>query len=242
MKGLRETLCSQGDDLIAELETLIISALQTLFDRFGWFGVVGLMAFENATSIMPSEIILGLAGWLLLAAKDAPFVMVFVGALYAALGSTAGASATYWLARLGGRPVVDRAAGRLRVDSSHIARAEAQFRRWGPGVVLFGRLVPGVRTWVTVPAGLARMSFLQFVVFTFLGSYVWSALLIAIGYELGHAWWLVSDFVQQFAPWLLAALLAVGCIGLMIRWLVVQRQRRSVLVPITHGDEERSLP
>ena len=96
--------------MIAELEIQIIAALQTMFDRFGWFGVAGLMGFENATGITPSEIILGLAGWLLLAAKDSPFVMVFVGALYAALGSTAGASVTYWLARLGGRPVVDRAA------------------------------------------------------------------------------------------------------------------------------------
>ena len=228
--------------MIAELEAQIIAALQTLFDRFGWFGVAGLMAFENATGTTPSEIILGLAGWLLLAAKDAPFVMVFVGALYAALGSTAGASVTYWLARLGGRLVVDRAAGWLRVDPCHITRAEAQFRRWGPGVVLFGRLVPGVRTWVTVPAGLARMSYPQFVVFTFAGAYVWSALLIGVGYELGHAWWLVSDFIKQFSPWLLAALVALGCIGLMTRWLVVQRQRRSVLVPVTNGDEERSLP
>jgi len=178
----------------------------------------------------------------LLAAKDAGFGMVFVGALYAALGSTAGASVTYWLARLGGRPVVDRVARWLRVDPCYITRAEAQFRRWGPGVVLFGRLVPGVRTWVTVPAGLARMSYLQFVVFTLAGAYVWSALLIGVGYELGHAWWRVGDLVKQFAPWLVAALVALGSLGLMTRWLVVQQQRRSAFVPVTNEDEERSLP
>ena len=86
------------------------------------------------------------------------------------------------------------------------------------------------------------MSFLQFIAFTFAGAYVWCALLIGIGYELGHAWWRMRDFVQQFAPWLLAALVALGCLGLMTRWLVVQRQRRSVLVPVTNEDEERSLP
>ena len=227
--------------MIEKLEAQIIAALQTLFDRFGWFGVAGVMAFENATGITPSEIILGLAGWLLLAAKDAGFGMVFVGALYAALGSTAGASVTYWLARLGGRPLVNRAARWLRVAPCHITRAEAQFRRWGPGVVLFGRLVPGVRTWVTVPAGMARMPYLRFVFFTFVGAYVWSALLIGIGYELGQAWWRMRDFVQQFAPWLLPVLVALGCLGLMTRWLVAQRQRRSTLVPITNEDEERSL-
>ncbi|WP_423223168.1 DedA family protein [Candidatus Amarolinea aalborgensis] len=226
--------------MIAELETQIVAALQTLFDRFGWFGVAGLMAFENATGITPSEIVLGLAGWLLLAAKNAGFGMVFVGALYAALGSTAGASVTYWLARLGGRPVVDHTARWLRITPYHITRAEAQFRRWGPGVVLFGRLVPGVRTWVTVPAGLARMSYLQFVVFTFAGAYVWSALLIGVGYELGHAWWRMRDFAQQFAPWFLAGLLAVGLLGLMARWLAAQRQRRSALVPVTNEDEKEA--
>ena len=95
---------------------------------------------------------------------------------------------------------------------------------------------------MTVPAGLARMSFLQFVAFTFVGAYVWCTLLIGIGYELGHAWWLMSDFIKQSAPWLLAALVALGCLGLMTRWLVVQRQRRWSLVPVASEDEERSLP
>jgi len=231
-----------GSSLAAEWESQIIATLQTVFGRWGWLGVAALMAFENATGLTPSEVILGLAGWMLLAAHDSPFPGVFVGALYATMGSTAGASVTYWLARLGGRPVVDRLARWFRIDPRHVTRAEVQFKRWGPGLVFFGRMVPGVRTLVTIPAGLARMPFLQFVVFTFTGAYVWCALIIGVGYELGHQWWLVRDLVKQSAPWLFATLVALGGLGLMVRWLVVQRQRRLASVLVTHENErERSL-
>src|SRR5512136_2922167 len=97
--------------------------LQFIFDRFGWWGVAGMMAFENATTITPSEVILGLAGWMLLAAHGTPVTMIFAGGLYATLGSVVGSSFTYWLARLGGRPVVDRVARWFRIDPHHITRA-----------------------------------------------------------------------------------------------------------------------
>ena len=151
------------------------------------------MAFENATSITPSEIILGLAGWMLLAARGAPPAQIFVGGLYAALGSAVGSSVTYWLVRLGGRPVVDRVARWFRLDPRHLARADAQFHRWGPALVLFGRMLPIVRVVVTIPAGLARMPFRQFFTYTFIGAYVWCTLLIGLGYAVGHEWPLISS-------------------------------------------------
>jgi membrane protein DedA with SNARE-associated domain len=71
------------------------------------------------------------------------------------------------------------------------------------GFVLFGRMIPGVRTIINIPAGLARMPFISFLVYTFIGSYIWCTLLISIGYFLGYEWWLISDFVKQGASWLL---------------------------------------
>ena len=207
--------------MTVELESQIIAALQALFDRFGWFGVAGVIALENATGLTPSEVILGLAGWMLLAAHNAPFPMVFIGALYAAFGSAAGASATYWLARLGGRPMIDRAAHWFRIHPRHITRAEMLFQRWGPGLVLFGRVLPGVRTLVTIPAGLVRMPFLRFAVFTFTGAYVWCALLIGSGYVFGHEWLVVKDLVRQSAPWLFVAFMMLGGLGLIARRRVI---------------------
>jgi membrane protein DedA with SNARE-associated domain len=195
--------------LIGTLETAILSAAQTIYDSWGWFGVALLLTFENATGITPSEIILGLAGWMLISEHQLPLSMIFVGGLYAAIGSTLGASITYWAARLGGRPLVDKLAHWVRIDPAYIARAETQFHRWGAGAVLVGRVMPGIRTLINIPAGLARMPFVAFLVATFIGAYVWCTLLIGAGYVLGHEWTLISRYLKQYFPYLIAGGLAV---------------------------------
>jgi len=195
--------------LITELETTILSAIQTIYDAWGWWGVALLLTFENATGITPSEIILGLAGWMLISAHQLPISMIFVGGLYAAMGSTLGASITYWAARLGGRPLVDKLARWVRIDPAHISRAEDQFQRWGVGMVLVGRVIPGIRTLINIPAGLARMPFPAFFAATLIGAYAWCTLLIGAGYVLGHEWALISTYLKQYFPYLLAGGLAV---------------------------------
>ena len=82
--------------MFEQLEHLIITNLQSLYDHLGWLGVTGLLVFENATGILPSEIILGFAGWMILAAHEAPLYSILVLGVPAAMGSTVGASITYW--------------------------------------------------------------------------------------------------------------------------------------------------
>jgi len=186
-----------------QLESLIITNLQSIYDVIGWIGVTGLLIFENATGIIPSEIILGMAGWMLLAAHEVPFHYIFIWGGLAALGSTIGATITYWAARLGGRPVVDIMARWFRIDTIYIGKAEKKFQRWGAGIVLFGRMIPGVRTLINIPAGLARMQFLKFLFYTLSGTYIWCTFLLGAGYFLGHEWWRISGLVKTAAPWLL---------------------------------------
>ena len=202
--------------MITEIETAILSALHTLYDAWGWFGVAALLVFENATGIAPSEVILGLAGWMLIAEHQLSPSMIFVGGLYAAIGSTLGASIAYWAARLGGRPLVDKFAGWLRIPAAHITQAENQFHRWGTGLVLFGRVIPGVRTLVSIPAGLARMPFFTFVTATFAGSYVWCALLIGAGYLLGHEWAIINHYLKMAFPYLAI----LGVVAYLAYWLI----------------------
>jgi membrane protein DedA with SNARE-associated domain len=198
------------------LETQILSTVQSLYDSWGWFGVAALLIFENATGITPSEIILGLAGWMLISEHQLPVSMIFIGGLYAAFGSALGAAITYWAARLGGRPLVDKLARWVRMDPAHITRAEIQFHRWGAGLVLVGRVMPGIRTLINIPAGLARMPFLTFFVATFIGAYAWCTLLIGAGYALGHEWTLISQYLKQYFPYLLAGGLTVIAIYVLL--------------------------
>ena len=186
-----------------QIETFVLSTLQTVFDQFGWAGVFGLMAFENATGITPSEVILAFAGWMLIERHGLQPGHIFLGGLYAGLGSALGASITYWVARMGGRPVIDKFAGWFRLDASHIARAEEHVHKFGLGIILLGRLIPGVRTLVSIPAGLARIPFPKFLAATFVGTYIWCTLLIGVGYWLGHEWMLISRYLKQFLPFIL---------------------------------------
>lgn len=116
-----------------------------------------------------------------------PVLFVILTGLFIAVLSVAGEFITYWIARLGGRPLVERlvARGWLRVDSKRSQYTEELFERWGLRLVVFGRIIPGVRTLVSIPAGLTRMDFGLFAGAAFSGAYLWNTLLVAIGYALG---------------------------------------------------------
>ena len=219
--------------MFTELETFILSIIQTLFDAWGWLGVAALLTFENATGITPSEIILGLAGWMLIAEHQLPPSMIFLGGLYAAIGSVIGASITYWVARLGGRPMINKLARWARINPVHVTRVEYQLQRWGIGLLLIGRVIPGIRTLISIPAGLARMPFLTFLAATFIGTYVWCTLLIGAGYVLGHEWALISAYLKQALPYLLGG--GVIALGLYV-WLT-RRTPGLAYTPVKSDDD-----
>ncbi|HJS20543.1 MAG TPA: DedA family protein [Anaerolineales bacterium] len=200
--------------MLEPLEKIILSALQTIFDQFGWWGVFGLMIFENATGITPSEIILAFAGWMLIDAHGIAPSFIPLAGLYASLGSAIGASIPYWIARAGGRPLVDKFASFFRIDLAYIDRMEKQCSKWGAGIVLFGRLIPGLRTLVNIPAGLLRIPFHKFFIATFAGAYIWCTVLIGAGYMLGHEWKSISGFVMTNLPLVIipGILLAGACL------------------------------
>ncbi len=114
-----------------------------------------------------------------------PVLFVLVMGLVIAVSSVASEIITYWVARIGGRALVERFSRWLKVDLRHMDRAESLFTRWGVGLVMFGRILPGVRTLVSVPAGMTRMNFGLFFGASFGGAYLWNTLLVAVGYLLG---------------------------------------------------------
>jgi membrane protein DedA with SNARE-associated domain len=204
--------------MLEPFEQTILTALQAIFDKFGWLGVIGLMVFENATGITPSEIVLAFAGWMLIERHGIPPSFIPLAGFYAGLGSALGASITYWVARRGGRPLVDKFAKVFRIKLDYIERAEAQCRKWGAGIVLVGRVIPGLRVLVSIPAGLVGIPFPKFFLATFLGAYVWCTVLIGAGYVLGHEWHLISDYIKTHLPLVFMVLVMLLAAYLLYRY------------------------
>ena len=161
---------------------------------------------------IPSEVILPLAGFLVFEGE-----MTFVEAMVAAtLGSVSGAVVLYALGRLGGRPLLLRYGQVLRLDERRLDRADDWFDRHGPKIVFLGRMLPGVRSVVPVPAGLSEMRVPVFLALTALGSALWNAALIGAGWALGGNWREVSEFVGPLTvPVILTVTLLAAAYALM---------------------------
>ena len=105
-----------------------------------------------------------------------PVLFVLMSGLIVAIWSAIGDSVTYWAARLGGRSLMDRMPRWFRMDTQRMERTESMFHRWGVGLIMFGRILPGVRTLVSVPAGITRMNFGLFFGASLGGAYIWNTL------------------------------------------------------------------
>jgi membrane protein DedA with SNARE-associated domain len=189
-----------------------------LIGSLGYAGLVVLMAVEHVFPPIPSEVVLPLAGF-----EVARGNMTFAGALTAATaGSLIGSSFLYALARSGGRPLVLRMRSVLRMTEEDLDRAERRFERHSGWIVVLGRMVPGIRSAVSVPPGLLRMPFRRYLALTLAGSLVWNAALILAGQQLGSRWRDVGDVVGPVAHWVLIAV-----IPLVVVFFLVRRRRRA---------------
>ena len=153
-------------------------------DEWGYFAVALLMGLENACVPIPSELILGFAGYLIFAER-----MTFAGAMWAGMiGGVLGSIFAYEVGRRGGRPFVDRYGKYFFVKQSHVDLAQRWFDKYGLKAVFFSRMLPVVRTFISLPAGFARMDRVKFFILTVLGSLPWTALILWIGQLLGEGW------------------------------------------------------
>ncbi|MEY2640938.1 MAG: hypothetical protein RL150_331 [Candidatus Parcubacteria bacterium] len=155
-----------------------------VMEASGYLGIFGLMVLENVFPPIPSEIIIPVAGY---AAANGTFSIIWV-ILIAALGATVGATVWYIIGRMFGVERLRSLSGRygrlLTLAPEDIDAAEQWFTRHGRKAVLIGRIIPTIRTLISIPAGIARMPVLEFLFFTFVGSLVWSAALAIVGYVL----------------------------------------------------------
>ena len=189
----------------------MIAAITDLIRSAGYVGLFAVVLAENLVPPIPSEIVLPFAGW-----QVAQDELLLAPALIAATaGSVTGALILYWIARRGGRSAILATHRVSRVTAADLDRVDARFRRHGVWLVLGGRCVPGVRSVISVPAGMAHMHLGLFVALTTLGSAVWNSVLIGAGIVLGNQFEDVDTIVGPLSTAVVAVLAFVVLVVLV---------------------------
>ena len=157
-----------------------------------------MMAIESAAVPLPSELIMPLAGWKLIADKGRGLEWVILAGLFGAIGNTAGSWITYYIGLWGGRTVAERYGKYVLVSRHDLDLADRFFGRWGNWAIFASRLLPVVRTFISIPAGIARMPIWQFTLYTFTGAFIWSTGLAYGGYKLGKHYEDIRTVMRPF--------------------------------------------
>ncbi len=204
--------------IIEALAALIVATISSI----GYAGIVVLMAIESACIPLPSEIIMPFSGYLVFTGRFDLMLVATAGALGCNLGSTVAYAVGYY----GGRPLVEKWGAYILVSRRDLAMVDQFFGRFGSITVFISRLLPVVRTFIALPAGIARMPQLKFQIYTFLGSWPWCFALAYIGAKLGERWNsdpTLRDFLHRFDA------LIIGVMAIAIIWYVRRhwKHRRS---------------
>src|ERR1041384_7692805 len=191
------------EKIIASLAGFIIAVIS----KSGYLGVLLLMTIESACIPLPSEIIMPFAGYLVYTGR---FNLLWA-ATAGSLGCNLGSVIAYEIGCYGGRPLVERYGSYVFLGRHELELADRFFRRFGGIAVFVGRLLPVIRTFIALPAGIARMPRLRFHVYTFLGSWPWCFGLAYLGMKLGENWRGLGKYFHQFDA-VIGVILVVGVI------------------------------
>ena len=163
---------------------VVVSFIIATISASGYGGVALLMAIESACIPLPSEVIMPFAGYLVSTGRFNLLLVATAGAIGCNLGSVV----AYWIGAWAGLPAIERFGKFVLLDIHDLDRATRFFEKYGSITVLIGRLLPVVRTFIALPAGIARMPQLRFHIYTFVGSWPWCFVLAYVGMKLGEQW------------------------------------------------------
>lgn len=187
----------------------------------GYAGIVALMAIESACIPLPSEIIMPFSGYLVFTGR---FHLLWV-ATAGAIGCNVGSAIAYAVGYYGGRPLVEKYGSYLLISKRELAWADRFFARHGSAAVFISRMLPVVRTFIALPAGVARMPQLRFHIYTFVGSWPWCLGLAFAGFKLGERW----DSDPRLRTWFHRFDVVIGAVlVLAAAWFVWSRWQHRV--------------
>ncbi|MEI7621568.1 MAG: DedA family protein [Candidatus Moraniibacteriota bacterium] len=192
--------------LISYLAVFIIGGISML----GYFGVAIMMAIESMCIPLPSEIIMPFAGYLVLEGRFTLWGVSLAGAI----GCVVGSVIAYLVGAYGGRKFIEKYGKYFLITKHDLNLADNFFEKYGSSAIFFSRLLPVVRTFISLPAGIAKMNFSKFVIYSFVGSLPWCYFLAYLGLKLGSSWDTLGVYFHKFD-------LAIGIIILIgIVWFV----------------------
>ncbi|MFZ5559618.1 MAG: DedA family protein [Patescibacteria group bacterium] len=187
-------------NILAWLASLIIKVIS----NSGYLGITFLMALESACLPIPSEIIMPFSGYLVVLGEFSLLLVILGGTI----GNLLGSIIAYWIGAYGGRPFIERYGKYILIKKEELDRSQRFFEKYGSLSIFFARLLPIVRTFISFPAGIAKMQFWRFCLYTLVGSLFWSVLLSYIGVFLGENWRAVEVYFRKF-DWLVLILLVI---------------------------------
>jgi membrane protein DedA with SNARE-associated domain len=199
---------------VAGLEQSILDFITATYNLLQWPGVVILMAIESACIPFPSELIMPLAGWMLIKEKSLPAIFTLAAGGYGALGNTIGSIIAYYVGKWAGRPLLNKYGRYILLSQHDLDLADRWFSKSGSWTVFVSRILPVIRTYISLPAGIARMNIVKFTIYTFTGSFLWSTGLAYGGYLMGEHWEELRNAMRPFDPVIIA--LVIILIGLYI--------------------------
>ncbi len=194
----------------------------SFMEEFGYIGIMAIIALENLFPPIPSEIVLPFGGFMTTRTS-----LTIPGVILAStLGSILGAIILYWIGRIVNVSRLESFIGRwghlLRVSKKDIRTAEGWFLRYGNWTVFFCRLIPVVRSLISIPAGMAKMPFATFLLYSALGTLIWNTILVSLGAFLGESWEEILSYVEVYKDVFYILFAIIGIV--FIRWYLTRRK------------------
>jgi membrane protein DedA with SNARE-associated domain len=196
--------------MISDTLVHLSSFITHTISLFGYLGVAILMAIESAAIPLPSEVIKPFAGFL---AAGGQFSLIGLG-LAGGIGSTIGSLVTYYIGYFGGRPLIAKYGHWIFLSERELYVTERFFQRFKHTATLFGRVLPVIRTFISIPAGIAQVPVITFAINAFIGSFIWSLFLAWLGLHLGQNWNHLSVYFHKFD--LVVGIAVIAVIGYWI--------------------------
>lgn len=174
-------------DFLAKFVVMIISFT-------GYSGIFLLMALESCGIPMPSEVIMPFSGFLVATGNMNFWMVVLMGTL----GNLGGSLLAYWIGYKGGRPLIEKYGKYILISHHDLDLADNWFNKYGNLTVFFGRLLPVIRTYISFPAGIAKMDLKKFSFYTFIGAFPWCVIFTWLGVKMGNNWELIKTKLHNF--------------------------------------------